>query len=144
MLWEQTIVSLTLLSASLFCKCLHKVIPATVHEEKLYWKHVFLLISIHWLPQYFVTQSRYKTLAMQTCALTCTRYFYCRNVIISHPTVGRSGLPLRTCYRFSVFPSLPRNGQRSSELFGIHCRSTSILLMTSGFQCYCGVTIFIC
>jgi hypothetical protein len=36
---------------------------------------------------YFVNQRNYKTLAMQTHALTHTCYFYSLNVIISHPKV---------------------------------------------------------
>jgi hypothetical protein len=72
---------------------------------------------------YFVNQRNYKTLAVQTHALTRTRYIYNLNVIISHPIVqGRTGLSLSVCYRFAVFPSLPRVfiSHPSSELFCVH------------------------
>jgi hypothetical protein len=65
---------------------------------------------IHWLftTSYFLNQRNYKTQAMQTHALTRTRYFYSLNVKISHPTVQeRTGLSLHMCYRFAVFSSLP-------------------------------------
>jgi hypothetical protein len=64
-------------------------------------------ILILWLytTQCFVHQRNYKTLAMRSHALTRTRYF----LIISYPIVqGRTGLSLRMCYRFAVFPYLPR------------------------------------
>jgi hypothetical protein len=53
----------------------------------------------------FVNQRNYKTLAMQTHALTRTRYFYGLNVTSDNVQV-RTGLSLRMCFRFEVFPSL--------------------------------------
>jgi hypothetical protein len=78
---------------------------------------------------YFVNQRNYKTLAMQAHALTRKRYFYSLNVIISHPTVQSEGLGYLSVCAIALRSSPPShvcicNGQRSSELFCVHCRAT--------------------
>jgi hypothetical protein len=74
---------------------------------------------------YFVNQRNYKTLAMQAHALTRTRYFYNPNVIISHPIVYKEGLGYLSVCAIASRSSPPShvccNGQRSSELFCVHC-----------------------
>jgi hypothetical protein len=80
---------------------------------------------------YFVNQRKYKTLAMQAHVLARTRYFSSLNVIISHPIVkGRTGLSLSMCYRFAVFPSLPRVHLWWSSKLGVMLRPLCMRLFS--------------
>jgi hypothetical protein len=70
----------------------------------------------------FVNQRNYTTLAMQTHALTRTRYFYRVNVIISHPIVYKDVLGLFSVCAMDSRSSPPShvcicNVDPSSELF---------------------------
>jgi hypothetical protein len=99
------------------------------------WKHFSLLISTQsvsfwyndfYTTLYFVNQRNYKTLAMQTHALTHTRYFYSLNVIISHPIVYKVGLGYLSVCAIASRSSPPShvcicNGHPCSELCCVHC-----------------------
>jgi hypothetical protein len=89
---------------------------------------------------YFVNQRNYKTLAMQSHALTRTRYFYSLNVIISHPIGHKEGLGhLSVCAVASrSFPPSHvciYDGQRSSELFCVHCSLVEMYRRFRGTCC---------
>jgi hypothetical protein len=75
---------------------------------------------------------------MQAQALTRTRYFYSLNVIISHPIVYKEGPGYLSVCAISSRSSPPThlricNGQRSSELFCVHCTSSHDSRKTSKY-----------
>jgi hypothetical protein len=79
-----------------------------------------------------VNRRNYKTLAMQAHALTSTRYFCSRNVIISHPIVYREGPGYLSVCAIASRSSPPThvcicNGQRNLELFCVLCILERIL-----------------
>jgi hypothetical protein len=75
---------------------------------------------------YFVNQRNYKTLAMPAHALTHTRYFYSKNIIISHVIVYKERLGYLSVSAITSRSSPPThvcicNSHPGSELCSVHC-----------------------
>jgi hypothetical protein len=84
----------------------------TIGSILLYWFFHYTLYSVN--------QRNCKWLALQTRAVTCTRYFYSLNFVIPH-SIGLCCL-FKCAFALRPFPHLTYvcNGQRSSELFCVY------------------------